>query len=88
MQAVFAPADRAALKAAVGSCSYGVCTGGCLGETADGSCPTFAASNDAAGNSYGVIGDLGVSSVTSMYESKCHLSLSLSVATPSVVVFF
>jgi hypothetical protein len=74
--AVVAPADRDALKAGVGSCSYGVCTGGCLGETADGSCPTFAASNDATGNPYGVIGDLGVSSVISMYESKCHLSPS------------
>jgi hypothetical protein len=97
VQAAFAPADSAAVKAAVGSCSYGVCTGGCLGESADGSCPTFAASNDAAGNSYGVIGNLGVSSVPSVYESKCHLSLSLSVffvacdsdlGVSSVVVFF
>ena len=38
VQAAFAPADRAALKAAIGSCSYGVCTGGCLGETTDGKC--------------------------------------------------
>ena len=45
--AVFAPADRAALKAAVGTCTRSgsdpnyvyTCTGGCLGETADGSCP-------------------------------------------------
>jgi hypothetical protein len=86
--AVFAPANRDALKAAVGTCtSSGVCTGGCLGETADGSCPIFAASNDATGNPYGVIGDWDVSAVTSMVTSKCTLSLSLSVATaPSVVV--
>jgi hypothetical protein len=70
--AVFAPADNAALKAAVGRCSYEwtvdahVCTGGCLGETANGSCPIFAASNDATGNPYGVIGLWNVSQVTSM----------------------
>jgi hypothetical protein len=78
VQAAFAPADRAALKAAVGTC---------LGETADGSCPIFAASNDVTGNPYGVIGAWDVSAVTSMYQSKRALSLSLSVATaPSVVV--
>jgi len=72
-QAVFAPADTAALKAAVGSCTVNYntnpvtypCTGGCLGETPDGSCPKFAASND-AGNPYGVIGDWDVSEVTDM----------------------
>jgi hypothetical protein len=75
--AVFAPADRAALKAAVGSCTgSNVCTGGCLGETTDGSCPIFAASNDATGNPYGVIGDWNVSLVTSMSKSKCNLSPS------------
>jgi hypothetical protein len=78
--AVFAPVDRAALKAAVGTC---------LSETADGSCPIFAASNDVTGNPYGVIGAWDVSAVTSMYQSKCTLSLSLSVATaPSVVVCY
>ena len=72
VQAVFAPVNKAALKAAVGSCSkrYNptryLCTGGCLGETADGSCPIFAASNDATGNPYGVIGLWNVSQVTSM----------------------
>jgi hypothetical protein len=78
VRAVFAPADRAALKAAVGTCSSHlfVCTGGCLGETTDGSCPIFAASNDATGNPYGVIGDWDVSLVTSMYKSKCNLSPS------------
>ena len=57
--AVFTPVDTAALKAAVGSCSGDpvVCTGGCLGETSDGSCPIFAASNDTTGNPYGVMGD-------------------------------
>jgi hypothetical protein len=78
VQAAFAPADRAALKAAVGTC---------LSETADGSCPTFAASNDASGTPYGVIGAWDVSAVTSMQYSKCTPYLFLSVATaPSVVV--
>jgi len=85
------------LKAAVGSCtgsgwngnsynSYS-CTGGCLGETPDGSCPTFAATDATPGNPYGVIGAWDVSAVTNMAYSKCTLSASLSVATaPSVVV--
>ena len=64
----FAPADLAALQAAVGTCTKSgntyPCTGGCLGETPDGSCPNFAASNDATGNPYGVIGDWDVSQVT------------------------
>jgi len=75
VQAAFKPADRAALKAAVGTCtrsgSWGSytysCTGGCLGETPDGSCPNFAASN-------GVIGDWDVSLVTDMEESTYTLS--------------
>jgi len=81
--AVFAPADRAALKAAVGTCSSTSvfqdfdCTGGCLGETADGSCPNFAASHDASGNPYGVIGAWDVSAVTNMENSKFTLFLSL-----------
>jgi hypothetical protein len=77
--AVFAPVDRDALKAAVGTCTHGtwVCTGGCLGETVDGSCPTFAASNDATGNPYGVIGGWDVSAVANMGSSKCTLSPSL-----------
>jgi hypothetical protein len=62
--AVFAPAGRDALKAAVGTC---------LSETADGSCPIFAASDATPGNSYGVIGDWDVSAVTSMLQSKCTL---------------
>jgi hypothetical protein len=71
----FTPVDSAALKAAVGTCVFdysakaGVCTGGCLGETGDGSCPTFAASNDATGNPYGVMGDWDVSKVTSLENS-------------------
>ena len=73
VQAAFAPADRSALKAAVGACSdEGACTGGCLGETADGSCPIFAASNDATGNPYGVIGDWNVSRVTSLAKSMAN----------------
>ena len=94
-QAAFAPADSAALKAAVGTCTRSgtypnyvyTCTGGCLGETADGSCPVFAASDATPGNPYGVIGDWDVSAVTTMDNSKCTLS-PLSVATPSVVVSF
>ena len=71
-QAVFAPADTNALKAAVGTCTeqFG-CTGGCLGETPDGSCPTFAASNvPGTSDPYGVIGDWDVSAVTDMQYSK------------------
>ena len=89
VRAVFAPADRTALKAAVGTCTSSGCTGGCLGETADGSCPILAASNvPGTGNPYGVIGDWDVSAVTNMYQSKCTLPLPLSVATPSAVVYF
>jgi hypothetical protein len=66
----FIPVDSAALNAAVGTCNWrGVCSGGCLGETPDGSCPTFAASNDATGNPYGVMGDWDVSKVTSLSQS-------------------
>jgi hypothetical protein len=62
---VFAPADRAALRAAVVTC---------LSETADGSCPSFAATDATPGNPYGVIGDWDVSAVTEMNSSKCTLS--------------
>ena len=78
-QAAFAPVDTDALVAAVGYCVEDldnfnsetgtpsiICTGGCLGETPDGSCPKFAASNDVTGNPYGVIGDWDVSQVTDM----------------------
>jgi len=68
VQAAFAPADRAALKAAVGTC---------LSETADGSCPIFAASDATPGNPYGVIGSWDVSAVTSMEQSKCTRVLPL-----------
>jgi len=73
VQAVFTPANRVDLKDAVGTCvdtgaSFS-CTGGCLGETPDGSCPIFAASNDAAGNPRGAIGDWDVSSVMNMHHS-------------------
>jgi len=72
VHAVFTPADSAALKAAVGTCAgYNTitCTGGCLGETPDGSCPIFAASNDTTGNPYGVMGDWDVFNVTSLDRS-------------------
>jgi len=69
VQAVFTPEDGnywdGPLKNAIASC---------LSETPDGSCPTFAASNDASGNPYGVIGVWDVSAVTSMENSKCTLS--------------
>ena len=82
--AVFAPADSAALKAAVGACAYRSsakaysCIGGCLGETADGSCPILAASNvpGTGGSPYGVIGDWDVSAMTNMKNSKCARSRS------------
>mgnify|MGYP006076334179 CR=1 FL=1 len=69
--AVFTPADSAALKAAVGTCSWnGVCTGGCLGETGDGSCPTLAGTVwDGDSDTYGVMGDWDVSQVTSLDQS-------------------
>ena len=70
VQAAFAPANSTALKAAVGTCTYsGACTGGCLGETTNGSCPIFAASDDGTGNPYGVMGDWIVSQVTSLSQS-------------------
>ena len=57
----FTPANSAALKTAVTAC---------LQETDDGTCPIFAASNDATGNPYGVIGKWQTGAVTSMYMSK------------------
>ena len=74
---VFTPANKAELKAAVGTCTSGytyeganaievyTCTGGCLGETANGTCPIFAASN-ANGYPYGNISSWDVSKVTNM----------------------
>ena len=73
-QAVFKPNNHAELQAAVGTCGYSsslsayICTGGCLGETGDGSCPIFAASNDATENPYGPISDWDISLVTSLNE--------------------
>jgi len=79
VQAVFTPADSDALKAAVGTCpgypcNY-CCTGGCLGETTNGSCPIFAASNDTTGNPYGPMGEWNVSQVTSFDSSTPNLYL-------------
>ena len=69
VSAVFAPADRTALRAAVQSCLSETTV-----ETGDGSCPTFAASNDATGNPYGVMGDWDVSKVTNMYATFYDVS--------------
>jgi hypothetical protein len=83
----FYPADSAALKTAVQSC---------LSETGDGSCPTFAASNDATGNPYGVMGDWDVSKVTSLLQStfippscfcRCFFHLN-SVHSLPLLLFF
>ena len=71
--AVFAPVDRAALKAAVGTC---------LSETADGSCPDFAASYvPGTVNPYGVIGDWNMSAVTSMEHSRPPARLVVTAPT-------
>ena len=83
VQAVFAPVNGDALMAAVGDCTQSwngerydyACTGGCLGETSNGSCPIFAASNDATGNPYGVMGDWDVSQVTNFDSSTPNLYL-------------
>ena len=72
MGAVFAPADKAALRAAVDTCLQEP-TGD--REKGSGSCPIFAASDATPGNPYGVIGDWDVSAVTSMLQSKCTLPL-------------
>ena len=69
--AVFTPPNDAAFATAKSAC---------LSETTNGSCPVFAASNvPGTGNPYGVIGDWDVSSVTSMYQSKCSPSHSPSL---------
>ena len=81
MGAVFTPGDgdrwgNGPLKTAIFSC---------LSETADGSCPIFAATNATPGNPYGVIGDWDVSAVTTMHRSKCTLSPSLWPRLPLCV---
>ena len=83
VEAVFTPVGgasyefgRASLKAAIGTCNNDGCIGGCLGETPDGSCPIFAASNDTTGNPYGVIDDWNVAQGAQFDESK-----SISVRT-------
>ena len=66
-QAVFTTGDWTKLNDAVDAC---------LAETADGSCPIFAASNDAndaTGNPHGVIGDWDVSKVESLQDRKCSM---------------
>ena len=96
VQAVFTPADSDALKVAVGTCSCTgwngqmytscSCTGGCLGETRDGSCPILAATDATLGNPYGVIGDWDVSAVKDMHWSKCTLSPSLWPCLPLLCI--
>ena len=68
--AAFTPTNRAALKAAIGTCNdQRKCTGGCLGEKPhNGSCPILAASKDATGNLYGVIGEWNTGNVTDMHS--------------------
>ena len=85
VSAVFAPADRTALRAAVQSCLSETTV-----ETGDGSCPTFAASNDATGNPYGVMGDWDVSKVTSLDNSKSTplVSVVLSFEFHSLPLLF
>ena len=61
VHAAFTPADSAALNTAVQAC---------LVETNDGSCPIFAASNDATGHPYGAIGEWQTGNVTDMSQSK------------------
>ena len=81
VQAAFAPADSAALRAAIGTCNSTGCTGGCLGETTNGTCPTFAASNDTTGNPYGVMGDWDVSQVTNLDSSTFTFHLFIFLFT-------
>ena len=61
VDAAFTPADRTALNTAVQAC---------LQETPDGSCPIFAATNDATGHPYGAIGEWQTGAVTDMNGSK------------------
>jgi hypothetical protein len=78
VEAVFTPDDGDAngngpLKTAITSC---------LSETTNGSCPIFAASPDATGNPYGVMGDWDVSKVTRMQSSKYNISSLLLFCSP------
>ena len=68
----FAPANHGALKTAVNAC---------ISETGDGSCPIFAASKDATGNPYDIMGEWDISSVTSlknMFDSKSQFNADIS----------
>ena len=69
-QAVFTPANRAALKAAVGTCDLnGGVTGGCLMETpSDGSCPIYSTGWPMASVD-GPMPDWNTSFVTDMHSS-------------------
>ena len=76
----FAPANKDALKTAVNAC---------ISETGDGSCPIFAASNDATGNPYDVMGEWDISSVTSlkdMFDRKSQFNADISKWDISKVV--
>ena len=87
-QAVFTPTTNAQLRDAVGRCSgfpaWGlpyVCSGGCLGESGDGNCPIFAASDDNTGNPYGPIGTWDVSQVgklSMVFKHAIHFKQDIS----------
>ena len=81
-QGVFRPVNSGALKSAVR---------GCLQETADGSCPVFAAKVDANGNPYGVISDWDTSLVTEMeqlFQNAAAFNQDLSKWDTGQVQFF
>ena len=68
----FAPANDGALQTAVDAC---------ISETGDGACPIFAASNDATGNPYDVMGEWDISSVSSlesMFDGKSQFNADIS----------
>jgi surface protein len=82
-QAVFKPTTNDELRDAIGSndrledgrvgCGNNkIPTHGCLGESVDGDCPIFAASNDGTGNPHGVVGDWDVSQVTDLNNILHH----------------
>ena len=85
VDAKFAPDTTKALQDAVGTCAYSagsyICSGGCLGETADGTCPNFAAKDGT-----GVIGDWDVSKVTDF--SECTFATTASSKYTLQKLFF
>ena len=59
VDAVFTPANKAALQTAVNNC---------INENSAGNCPNVASTSDGAGGTYGLIGTWDVSQVTNMAE--------------------